>query len=234
MHALLSGLVFNVMPERGVVIAATGALIEAAWGTGEQSSGRLRVLTGSPDQAMTPELVLPTCQGYVVVGGQLSRRETLQQAARVRVRGMIVGSLHADLFPLLQVLPYPVLLTEGFGKMGMLSQTFSLLQDHDGREAMLSTVSPVSGIARRPEILIPVESTAEFLSYEHHPLRLTIGSEVRGLRAPYLGQQGRIVALPNSPQLLESGLQQSVAKVELTCGQQAWIPLINLEAIRDG
>jgi hypothetical protein len=60
---------------------------------------------------------------------------------------------------------------------------------------------------------------------------LQAGDRVRALRAPYLGTLGTVADIPEQLQTLESGARMRVAAVRLEDGEQALIPLANLELI---
>ena len=57
------------------------------------------------------------------------------------------------------------------------------------------------------------------------------GATVRILRAPHTGAVGKIVSVPKLPQVLESGISAWGAEIELTGGEQIFVPWLNLELI---
>jgi len=231
LRAHIKGQVTNVMPNRGVVISATGALIQAAWGSGGEAEGILKVVVDSPQKPLRPRTIDVSCHGTIVVGGRILEVEVLAQAVEAKVRGMIVGGADATLIGILESLPFPVLITEGFGTMPMAEPAFSLLHSNMGREAMLSADTRTRWGATRPEIMIPLRAEEEMPGEDGKIRPLQVGDRVRALRAPYLGMLGTVAGLPQRLQTLESGARMRVATVELEDGEQALIPLANLEMI---
>jgi len=232
LRAHLKGQVTNVMPNRGVVISAAGALIQGVWGNGGEAEGVLKLLVDGPQKPLRNRSIDVSCHGTVIVGGRLADEKALEQAAEAQVRGVIVGSVNAELCPLLKSLPFPVLVTEGFGAMPMSDPVFALLHANMGREAMVSADTRTRWGARRPEVLIPLRAEDEKPAEEPGPRLLQVGDRVRILRAPYVGSVGTVRDLPALPQALESGARLPVALVDLAQEQAVAIPLVNLELIR--
>jgi hypothetical protein len=231
LRAHIKGQVTSIMPNRGVVIAAVGTLIQGVWGSGGEAEGVLKVLVDQPKRPLRARAIDVSCHGTLVVGGWIRDQEALEQAVEAKVRGVIVGSVNADLCPLVESLPFPVLVTEGFGTMPMSHQIFSLLHSNIGREAMLSADTQTRWGARRPEVLIPLRAEEELPVEAPGPVPLRVGDQVRALRVPYLGMFGKVVELPDRPQKIEAGVRVPVAMVDLEDEEPALIPLANLELI---
>jgi hypothetical protein len=231
LRAHIKGQVTNVMPNRGVVISASGTLIQGVWGNGGEAEGVLKVVVDSPVKPLRSRSIDVGCHGTVVVGGRILDEQVLEQAVEARVRGIITGSVSAGLCPLLQSLPFPVLITEGFGSLTMSQQVFDLLQSNAGRQAMLSADTQTRRGAKRPEVLIPLRADEEVPHEEASTNPLKIGDQVRALRAPHLGEMGIVAELPAMSETVESGAQLPVAVVVLEDETQVPIPLANLELI---
>lgn len=232
LRAHIKGQVTNVMPNRGVVISAAGALIQGVWGSGGESEGILKMLVDSPLKPLRARSIDVSCHGTVIVGGRIIEEAALEQAVEARVRGIIAGGVNADLCPVLEALPFPVLITEGFGDLPMSQPVFSLLYSNMGREAMLSADTLTRWGARRPDVLIPLRADEEMPHEDTHIPPLEVGDQVRALRAPYLGSMGVVADLPTQPRVMESGARLPVAVVVLEDREQVSIPLANLELIR--
>lgn len=231
LRAHIKGQVTNVMPNRGVVISASGMLIQGMWGNGGEAEGVLKIVVDSPVKPLRSRSIDVSCHGTVVVGGRILDGQVLEQALEARVRGVIAGSVGAELCPFLKFLPFPVLITEGFGSLPMSQQVFDLLQANAGREAMLSADTQTRRGAKRPEVLIPLRADEEVPREEANMNPLKIGDQVRALRAPYLGVMGIVAELPSMSETVESGAQLPVAVVVLEDEKQVLIPLANLELI---
>lgn len=230
--AHIEGQIVDVLPERGVVISTVGAVIEGVWGSGGEADGVLKTAVDSPQEPLRPESFAGDCHGTMVVAGHVPDEGALEQAVEANIRGIIAGSVNARLCHFLQSLPFPVLVTEGFGTLSMRQDVFVLLQANTGSEAMLNTHTQAGWGTRRPEVLIPLEGEEEIPTEELSPLPLRVGMRVQGLRDPYLGAVGTVSDLPALPQVVESGARLPVAKVVLEEGDPALIPLANLALIR--
>lgn len=231
LRAHIKGQVTNVMPNRGVVISATGALIQAVWGSGGEAEGILKIVVDSPQKPLRPRAIDVSCHGTIIVGGRVLDEAVLDQAVEANIRGMIVGGVNATMASVLESLPFPVLVTEGFGNLPMSQPAFSLLQSNMGREVMLSADTRTRWGATRPEIVIPLRAEEEMPGEDARVPPLQVGDRVRALRAPYLGAPGTVAELPELPQTLESGVRMRVASVNLEDGERVLIPLANLELI---
>jgi hypothetical protein len=230
--AQLKGQVANVMPHLGVVISTVGSLIQGVWGSGGQAEGILKVLVDSPQKPLRAHAIDVSCHGTLVVGGRILDEKALEQAIEAKVRGVIAGSADADLCPFLQSLPFPVMITEGFGALPIAQPVFSLLQSNVGREAMLIANTGEQRGVRRPELVIPLRAEESLPREDPMPLPLQVGMQVRVLRAPYLGALGTVADLPPRFQAVESGARLPVAEVDLGDGEPVRVPVANLELIR--
>lgn len=232
LYAHLKGQIANVMPGFGVVIATTAVLIQGLWGTGGEAEGVLKVLVDSPGKLLRARAIDVSCHGTIVVGGSGLDEKALDQAVEAKVKGLVIGSIGADLRARLQDLPYPVIITEGFGSYPMSDAAFALLQANAGREAMIDATTQVRWGARRPEIIIPIRSDEGPPAEAAGPVTLQPGMRVRALRAPYLGVVGTVVGLPGRAQVMESGSRLPVAEVAPAEAPPLLIPVANLELIR--
>lgn len=230
LRAHFRGQVIQVMPARGVAISTSGTLIQGVWGSGGEAEGNLKVLVDRPDQRLGAGQIGPDRPDCVVVAGRIVDGDDLEEASRAKVSGMIVGSVDAILRQRFLSLPYPILVTEGFGELPMSHMVFTLLQSNTGREAMLNAGSPARHSPGRPEVLIPLNQEEDPSPNEPGPVHLQVGMQVRGLRAPYSGAIGTVMDLPSLPQIVESGSRVPVAEVELLDdGKLVRIPQVNLE-----
>jgi hypothetical protein len=230
--AHLKGQVTNVMPQRGVVVSAVGALIQGTWGNGGEAEGVLKLLVEDRESPIRAESIDVSCHGTIVVGGYVLDEQALEQAVEAKARGIIVGSVNADLRSVIESLPFPLIITEGFGSLPMSEPVFALLHANLGQQAMLGAETMTGWGAKRPEVLIPLRAEDERPAEEGAPRPLQVGDRVRLLRAPYLGTIGQIDVLLEQPQPIESGARVPTARVDLGGGELVLIPQVNLEAIR--
>ena len=231
LRAHLKGQVTSVMPGLGVVISTTGVLIQGTWGSGGEAEGVLKVLVDGPRKPLRARAIDVSCHGTVVAGGNGLDDKALEQAVAAQVRGIIVGSINVDLCPLLKSLPFPLIITEGFGSYPMSQAIFSLLQANAGREVMLQADTRVRWGAKRPEIVIPIHAEGVIAAEGQSAVDLETGAQVRGLRVPYLGMIGTVTDLPASPLTVDSGTRLPVAEVAFEEAEPILVPIANLELI---
>jgi len=226
--ASLPGQVVNVIPNFGVVIETSGALIEGRWGTGGETFGVLRMLVDRADEVLTADRMGIELEGCIVVGGSGVEPEALKQATRHKVRGLIVGGLPVELWAAPPALP--IVVTEGLGSRPMAPPIFELLSAHNGSEVFLSGRVQLRDGALPPEIIIPY-SRAKATQPEQKEQPLQVGQRVRILRSPYLGAVGQVVNLPRRLQRVDSDAWLPVAEVSLSYGEKVFVPLANLEVL---
>lgn len=227
-------------PMRGqeVVIETKGALVQGAWGSGQESYGLLKVIVTAPDEPLGPEAIDVGCHGCIVVGGSTLSEATLRQAQQMQVRGLVVGSLPADLREATMDLPFPVLVIDGYGgQRPMAGPVFEVLKANNEHEAVLNAQQPGRWDAGQPELIVPltIAGTEQLPVDSGLPAdrQLTVGTRVRVLRAPYAGAIGTIKALYERPRPLPTGGRSPGADVDL--GSQkagvVFIPYVNLQPI---
>jgi hypothetical protein len=229
LRALVSGVISSVMPSLGLVIELTGSLIEGAWGMGGETYGVIHVVAETCDETLSIESVDVSSTGAVVVGGAALGVEALRQAERVRVRGIIVGSMDAAILNLNPPPGIPIVITEGFGSIPMSVTIFNLLKQCEGREVSINAKTQLRWGLVRPQVIVPSVSEARDEALARDLLK--VGDKVRALRQPYVGQVGRVKSFPQGTQLLESGLRLPGVEVDLE-GGPVFIPALNLEVIR--
>ncbi|MBI5955286.1 MAG: hypothetical protein HY865_26820 [Chloroflexi bacterium] len=230
LQAGISGVVIELIPNRGAVIQTVGALIQGVWGNGGIGSGLLANLAEQPDGILTAGRLDVSMRGFVILGGTVKDAETLKAAAELPVRGMILSSIFPSLVPLAREMRYPIVVTDGFGSMPMNSAAYKLLSTNVKREVTVNAETPDRYSGARPEIIIPLP-----VSTDAPPLREAVafapGLQVRMRRPPAIGTIGSIVAVKPGLTVLPSGLRAPAAEVKLENGETAIVPLINLEVV---
>ncbi|MFH1184345.1 MAG: hypothetical protein V1755_04805 [Chloroflexota bacterium] len=230
LRAGFSGIVKEIIPDRGVVIETTGALVQGVWGNGRIDSGAMINLADKPDALLTPGRLDVSMRGSILVGGQVRDAETLRTAAEVSVRGLLIGSIFPSLLPLAVEMRYAIVVTDGFGSMPMNSAAHRLISTNDKREVTISAEAFDRYSGRRPEVIIPLPS--EKRPAEPHDVEaFAPGQTVWVRRQPAAGLIGTILMLPSGPSIFPSGLRAPGAEVRLENGQQLLVPLVNLEVV---
>lgn len=231
LHAHFRGTVASVMPSLGVVIETAGALVQGVWGAGGEAQGVLKMLAEDPKEKLVAEAIDVGCHGSIIVGGSSVDEEALERAEQMQVRGIVVGSIGAELGERASEFPCPVIATEGMGQVPMASVIFELLRSNAGREASISGMTRLRWGAVRPEIIIPLQEKETVPPSQQLEGALEVGIQVRVIRQPYLGSVGRVVSLPLQPRTVDSGARLKVAEVELEGKGRIFVPYPNLELI---
>ncbi len=232
LRAGFPGVVVEVLPAYGAVIETTGALIQAFWSSGADFHGMIRIIT-SGAEPLRARAIDPVAQGTLVVGGAWIEPSALEQAERLQVRGIIAGSMEASLLPMLRELSFPVVLTEGFGRLPMHPEIFRILSMYQGREAfVLQPAASPDGRPGRPEILIPAPTESPPPPEPMGEMDLHPGVRVRLLREPYRGRTGTVSGISAYPWTLDSGLRSWCAEIQLDGeGGKVWVPVYNVEIL---
>ena len=230
LKAGISGQVIELISDRGAVVETVGALIQGVWGNGLIDFGLMLVLAKSPEQILNSSQLDVSMRGAVVLGGHLGDAETLQTAADLPLRGLIVGSMEPGLIPLAQKVPFPVVVIDGFGHRRMTPAAFRLLSTNERREVSLNAEPWDRYTGARPEVVIPLPATGD-PPIPRTALIFRIDQTVRVNLAPYTGMIGKINSLEPGQQVFPSGIRTKAAEVSLENGENVLLPLANLEVI---
>ncbi len=247
--AYTDGTVTETVPTEGVIVETYGTYIQGIFGIGGETVGKLVVVATSPNDELTSEQILREHRDNILVGGSLVTTEAVQNAIQQGVRGIIAGGIDdADLRELLgyelgvaitgsEDIGITVVITEGFGRVAMTEQTFTLLKAREGMKTSINGATQIRAGVVRPEILIPFASEAAGSISDTNTDAaggiLKIGSSVRIIREPYFGRLGRVTELPVELQNLETEALVRVLRVELEDGQETTLPRANVEAIEE-
>jgi hypothetical protein len=230
LNAGYAGVVSELIADRGVEIEISGALIQGVWGNGQVEYGTMHVTTDDPGQIFKLDRVDVSLRGAILVGSHLKDGEALNAMADIPVRGLILGSMPAALIPTAKKIPYPILLTEGFGQIAMNIAAFRLFSTNTGREVSLNaeTFDPYEG--SRPEAIIPLPISGK-PGIPPLPRVYAPNQRVRVVRAPYTSRVGVIQAILPGMYNFSNGVVASAAEVRLDNGEQVVVPLASLEVL---
>jgi hypothetical protein len=242
--AYIDGTVAEVLPRQGVTIEASCTLVQGIFGVGGETWGELQMGVTSPEEALTPEKLIPGMRGKIVVGGSFLGADTLARAREIGVAALIVGGIHdKDLRVLLgydlgvaitgtEKIGMTLILTEGFGTIPMAAKTFALLSKHQGQKASVSGATQIRAGVIRPEIIIPGDGTRmaqDTAVAERGGIRP--GDQVRIIRDPLFGRIGQVSALPPDLRQIETESHVRVLEVSFSDKTSAIIPRANVEII---
>ena len=229
LRAMIEGRIANLIPNRGVIIELFGTRIQAIWSSNKENFGKIKTLANSGDGVLTSFHLNDELADQIIVIGRVESPEVLEKAEKTGIRGLITGSIPAELIPAVKQMPFPVLITEGFGRQPMSPPILQLLQQGNGRLASLFGKQR-DRQNNRPEIIIPQKSKTLQSPPTEQP-SLTIGQYARILRAPYASQVGEIIRIYNNIQKTTIGISAPGADVKLLNGQIVFVPFANLDII---
>ncbi len=227
LKAGFSGLVGDLIADRGVYMEASGALLQGVWGNGRMDSGMLVALAKSQDEELTRSNLDVSLRGAVVLAAHCSSADALQAGAELTLRGLILNSMPASLVPVANKLNYPIIVMEGFGKLPLSEQALRLLTSSEKRDTSINaSFDPRTG--ERPEIIIPLPANADAAPDTDH---FAANQTVRILGAPYEGRIGKLVQVRPGLSTLPNGIKTPAADVELDADTHVVVPLANLEVL---
>ena len=244
-RAYVDGTVVEVEAREGVVVEATGSLVQGILGVGGEVVGQIALVDGGPDAVVGPEMLDESLAGKIVVAGALITHEAFGRAAEVGIAALVCGGFHdSDLRELLgydlgvaitgheDIRPI-LIITEGFGKMSMAKATYELLASRAGARASANGATQIRAGVLRPEIIIPADDDGlqQAAAERNAPAGLTTGSLIRIIRRPGFGRLGTVKSLPVEPRTIESEAKVRVVEVAFADGQTAVVPRANVEAI---
>lgn len=232
LHAYVKGTIGNVLGGLGVVVETPGALIQAAWGIGGESFGVLHLVADSADEPLRASSIDIKAHGSIVAGGGIITASALEQAQQLQLRGMIAGSIEGDLIEAASGMPFPIILTEGVGRVSMAAPIFELIQSQDGREVSINAETRTRWGLVRPEILIPLPTDTRPPMPPAVGAPLTVGARVRVVRGPHMGRVGTVSSIPARAQRIEIGTRVHGAEVRFGPASTEFVPFANLELLR--
>lgn len=214
-----------------VLLETTGALIQGVWGNGRSDFGVMRFVGDGPGDRLQADRLDADLRGAILVAGICDHPAPLHQATELAARGIVLGGLSSDLIPLAARLPYPVIVTTGFGPLPLDTPTFRLLSSNAGREVALDARKndPLGG--SRPEIVIPLPPTSD-ADLPEDVIPLKEGVRVRLSRAPYHGAVGVVREMLTRAVDFPSGILARSARVELEGVGLTTVPVDNLEVLQ--
>lgn len=228
LQAGLSGMVTEVITERGVEIETNGSLIQGWIGNNRADQGVMLMVARAPDEDLNAARMDVSMRGAVVVGGHCNQAAALKAVSEFALRGLILSSVTAEMLPLIQQAPFPILVIEGIGKLAYCQQAFQLLITNEKREVCVNAAdyNPYKGI--RPELIVPLPGIGEL---PPQVAEFAPGRTVRILCAPYASQTGTLVQVRPGKTRLKSGIHAPAGDVRLANNQVITIPLANLDVL---
>lgn len=241
--AYVAGKVTQVMAAEGAVVETRGALVQGIFGIGGERTGIVRIAVSSGEDVLEESMVKDDDAGKILVGGKGVTLEALRRANAVGASGIVVGAVRdVDLTTLLgydigvaitgqEDVKTTLVVTEGFGQLAMAKRTFSLLQSLEGKKASLNGATQIRAGVIRPELIVPIEHSADEPVPAHAVNELKAGTPIRIIREPYFGRLGQVTSLPSELEKVESGAEVRVLHAKLDDGSEVTVPRANVEII---
>ena len=240
--AYIDGTVTEVMEGEGVVVEASGALMQGIFGIGGERTGTLRILVDNPNDTVDTSAI-KDLQGVVAVLGAHASYDAILKARDAGAVGVVAGGISdADLKRILgydlgvaitgsEEIGVTVVVTEGFGSLHIAQKTFQLLKELEGGKVSINGATQIRAGVMRPEILVPRSSNAAGEKKDQFSGGLQEGMVVRIIREPKFGELGKVTELPAELEALESGAKVRVLRVQTDDGDHVTVPRANVEMI---
>jgi hypothetical protein len=227
LKAGIPGEVVELIPDRGVVIETSGALIQAKWGNDQQNDGILICLAKNPSTELMVSDLDDSMRGAIVFSGHCVNPAALKTAEEIALGGLILGSIDAGMLSSAAKARFPIVLIEGFGRIPVNSLAFRLLNMHDRRVIAINACSWDHYSNERPEIVIPLPAPSS-ITLPKEVEEFSAAKQVRILSSPFMSEIGTIEKLIGNT-IIESGLRVPTALVRISEEKTVKIPLANLE-----
>jgi hypothetical protein len=230
LQAGLEGTVTNIIPDRGAIIETQGAFIQGVWGNGKIAYGVIQSVSNDLLQELVVEQLNISFRGTIITAGFCKDPEVLQTAASLPIKGLILGSMTADLIPRANSMDYPIMVIDGFGDRPMNKAAENVLAANKDKNVALNTqmFDPFNGVF--PEVVISHSGKSDSsLPTEAETLRP--GKRVIIINGTEKNQVGTIETIHLNKKKLSNDIETYVAVVELANDRRASIPLTNLEIL---
>jgi len=245
-NAYVDGIVFDIIPDEGVVIQTYGTFIQGIFGVGGEAIGQLALACKTSEDVISPDRLDLKMAGKVIVVGSLVTSDMVDRAVQLGIKGIIAGGIDdSDLRKLLgyelgvaitgsERLGITIIITEGFGRITIANRTFDLLKEKEGTKASINGATQIRAGVIRPEVVIPELEDFIPVVNDDQELQgwLNIGTEVRIIRDPHFGELATVSELPIGLQKLETEAKVRVLKVKLKrTGDEIVLPRANVEMV---
>ena len=247
--AYVDGKVVETIENEGVIIETNATFIQGIFGIGGETTGELQIVVNSPDDIVKPEDIKEVHRGKIIAGGSIIYSDAIKKALDTGVKGIVVGGIRdKEINELLgydlgvaitgsEDINITIIITEGFGQIGMAQRTFDMLKLREGAVASINGATQIRAGVVRPEIIIPYndEDTSgksdESGSADGKSAGISIGDQIRIIRNPNFGMLGTVKSLPSELQTIETEAMARVLEVKFPDGQTSIVPRANIEAI---
>ena len=239
--AYLPGEVVAIEAGTGVEIEARVCQVQGIVGLGGEAFGPLKQVGKKRDDVVVPSMISGSHNGAVLFTGGGVTLEALEAMMYRGVKAVVAASASGqDLMTLTnstlnpaftgnEQLGLTVVLTEGFGGIGMSDKSFEILSRLDGKNVSVSGRTQIRAGVIRPEVIAePLLDIAATSSAKDH---VTLGDPVRVIRGHAFGQIGAVKEIPPDLRTIGSSAKALVFLIELESGKELIVPRPNVEQI---
>lgn len=212
--------------QESIFIKTVGFQVKGYAGSGREREGLIKVIA-KPTEFIIPQQITGDCAGKILVGGSLLERAAIQKAVTIGVHGFIVGGIdHRDFLSLGVGVDVGItaLVTEGFGTIPMGKDIYESLKAREGQFGF------ISGEAK--SLFIPEVRAAQAAKQTGASWRkLQVGDIVRYFRPQAEDLIGRVEAISEDGEILNSGLSAEAATIKFLSGKIITAAAANLEIV---
>src|SRR3989344_509504 len=245
------GIVDGIDQRNGEVLVRTIATkVYGVIGSGRERGGILHLIGNSSNLVSGIE-IKEDMHRQIIVTGALIYGEALRKAAVIGVSGIISGGLNlSDYLSIVATLdPHDklgtdvgisLMATEGFGLIPIGEDIFNLIKSFNGKFDFVNgnlnllllpaaTSSSILAVRKATLPILPL-SKSPIIKPELRIVDLNLGDLVRIIWPPFMGAQGKIIAIDKSTSMLESGISTYLVAVQ-TQKKMIKVPFPNLEVL---
>lgn len=217
-------------------------------GSGKMRGGFLKIIGDQKSITMEQQITSEVHQ-TIVLAGALVYVEALKKALSSGAAGVISGGINArDFRSLVGVnnfkkgfgndIGISLLIEHGFGGLQISDRVFSLLKQYEGKyiyvdgnnRRILLPSSDTSFIPKLRSVMIPIMPQGENDLPEFRVGTISVGSKIRLIWPPFMGFEGVVLAVDQTPTVLKSGVSTYIVSVGVA-NQMLRVPYTNLEII---
>jgi hypothetical protein len=230
LQAGMEGTVTNIIPERGAIIETNGALIQGVWGNGKVTYGVIQPVSSDLLQELVPEQINIGFRGAIIIAGYCRNPDVLEAARGVPIKGLVLGSMEAELLPQARSMDYPILVVDGFGEKPMNRVAEAILSANKDKNVALNAQPYHPQKGEFPELIISLSSKTDS-DVPEEAQSVKKGNKVIITNGPEVSSIGTIEAFYPGKYKLPNGIETHLAVVALPNEKRLAVPLTNLEII---
>jgi hypothetical protein len=228
LKAGFSGIVHAILPEIGVVIEFSGALLQGVWGNGLINQGVMASSNQNPGLEFSRSSLDVSMRGSIWVGSFCLQADALQAAAELPLRGLVLSSMSAELIPLAMQMDFPIVVMEGFGTIPLNLMAYKLLSTNDKREVCLNACAWDRMKGERPEVTIPLPTEGRV---PEEVVDLAEDQSVHIGMPPNNGKIAIIKRIHPTADLLPSLVRAPFVEAATEAGEKMNLPIGNFEVL---